>query len=65
MIFALGLICGLVLGAWLSWAAFQWLNPDISEPMDYQPPWLHNCPPCTGDCEQGRRCMRTRKSDDE
>jgi hypothetical protein len=55
MSFALGLICGLVIGACITALAYQWLNK-YTEP-DAGPLWLgRSCPPCDGQCEQGRRC---------
>lgn len=54
--FALGMLCGLVIGSWLSYLAFTWVHPEASEPIeDPVPPFLR-CPPCTEDCRQGEDC---------
>lgn len=55
MIFFLGLVCGFIVGASLTFVAYQWLD-GFTDP-DAGPPWLgRTCPPCDGQCQQGRKC---------
>lgn len=55
MAFALGLICGFVIGVCAIAAAYSWVDR-FTEP-DAGPPWLsRTCPPCDGACHQGRKC---------
>ena len=55
MTFALGMLCGLCVGACLTAAAYNWLE-SFADP-DQGAPWRERtCPPCDGDCQQGRNC---------
>ena len=55
MTFILGFMCGAILGAVVTHLAYAWLNPP-QEP-ESGPLWFrYKCPPCRGDCDQGRQC---------
>lgn len=53
--FAIGMLCGLILGACFTAAAYNWLegflDPECGAIWNSR-----TCPPCDGNCEQGRNC---------
>lgn len=64
MTFALGLMCGLIIGCCVTWLAYTWLQPlDLEEhgvslfPID-----KNRAPACSDDCNQGRACTCKRPS---
>lgn len=55
MTFALGFLCGLCIGACLFAAAYHWLEK-FTDPETSSPWGERTCPPCDGNCRQGRNC---------
>jgi len=55
MTFVLGFLCGMCLGACFTAAAYSWLDTFL-DPETGSPFRIRTCPPCDGDCQQGRRC---------
>ena len=55
MTFVLGFFCGLCIGACLTALAYNWLDTFL-DPETGSPFRMRTCPPCDGDCQQGRRC---------
>lgn len=54
MTFAIGLICGFAIGAFVMNAAHDWFDTVLFKDDNY---WLgRTCPPCDGHCHQGRDC---------
>lgn len=55
MAFFLGFLCGFCVGACMAAAAYAWLD-GFTDP-EVGPTWFgRTCPPCDGQCQQGRNC---------
>ena len=54
MNFALGLLCGVVIGMVVMNLVHEWLDSQLFKDDEQ---WLGRlCPPCDGKCRQGRYC---------
>lgn len=56
MSFSVGFICGLILGGIAVHLIHEYLDsllPKGDEPIETP---ANSCPPCTGECQQGRFC---------
>jgi hypothetical protein len=55
MTFVLGFLCGICVGACFTAVAYNWLD-GFADPERGGPWRERTCPPCDGDCQQGRNC---------
>ena len=61
VVFALGFVCGGVIGAWVTWlaACYVGTEPEPEEESIFE--LMRRCPPCTQECNQGDDCELRKK----
>ena len=65
--FILGFMSGGVVGAWVTYLAFDWLHPEVraqEREVLFPLSARRSCPPCNEDCREGDDCPLRKKKED-